>query len=328
MDGHAVFQPGNRSKPPALAFANRFGRYAPETERDVRKVEVRDEALRSIFKVWESIPTTEPVVIPTYYMELLRAVKDIEYSAHDVERFVLALEGYQDEKKVYYSATGYFLSALINNCRDSDFTLNVGYLKITYLGYQNTKNIVINGSAGHSLGTWMKSGSITVLGDTDSHVACEMEGGEILVKGNASNNACYRMTGGKVVIEGNAQGQVGDHMLEGSVIVEGNAGFQAAYCMAGGFLWIRGDVGTDLGCFMKDGIVLVDGNAVERAGYKLKGGKIRISGNAGKEVGAAMLGGELHIDGSYESLRDAHSYDYGTVPGGRIYHAGRLIVGE
>jgi hypothetical protein len=83
---------------------------------------------------------------------------------------------------------------------------------------------------------------------------------------------------------------------------------------------VMGPVGDYAGCILKKGKMVVDGYAGGNLGTGMRGGTIRVKGNAGLYVGEAMEGGKIYLEGDYNSIaEDAH---------GRIYHKGKLIVGE
>jgi len=314
--------------PPVLAVGGRFGKYSPETDRDVRKPDVKqDEKLARMLEAWKAAHHTDIFVSPHYqwYDFSENAIKDLEYSAQDVERFVIALHEYQDEEH-FSSRAGYFISALINNCRDDEFALHLEAMEgIAHLGEQNTKNLIIHGNAGSSLGHSMISGSITLFGDAGDHLAFGMKDGEVVVKGNARESAGHGMKGGVVVIEGNATSRPGDHMEGGRLVVGGNAGWQPGFEMHGGLLWIKGNAQGNVGAIMKDGFVLVEGDGGDEPGTWMSGGRISIKGNVGKDVGDYMSGGELHIGGNYESLSIERAYGRPAARG-KIYHQGMLIM--
>jgi len=286
-----VLTPAKRPTHPAvLALAGRFGKYKPEEEKEVRKIDVKeDKVLKQLKAAWRKFKHIGPPnlrrieeIYEYPYRHALKQVKGIRYSAKDVESFTLALIGFQREKN-FSERAGYFLSALINNCRDTEYVVHTQHLvkKINYLGFKNTKNIVVNGNMGHSIGKCMKRGSITLNGDVGERVGWDMKDGTIIVNGNADVELGCGMEGGSISVNGNAGRGVGFRMMGGTLTIKGNAGW-----------WV--------GCSMRGGIIVVNGNA-------------------GHEVGAFMKGGEIHLEGDYERIAD-------DIRGGKIYHKGKLIV--
>ncbi|NYZ74491.1 hypothetical protein H0O00_05080 [Candidatus Micrarchaeota archaeon] len=225
-------------KIPALAMANRFSRYKPETERAVRKVEVvEDKTLKKMKDAWKSCGY---VYSDKYYPEMLETVKKLEYSAKDVEKFSIALAEFRGERASahefgivlgFVHKAGFFLSALMNNCKDSEFVVHTNHLAkpIIYLGYRNTKNIIVNGNVGDYLGEYMEGGTITVEGTAGDRVGCSMEGGTIIVKGNAGDEVGYAMEGGTITVKGNAGDDVGERMNGGEIHLNGGYNGRAGF---------------------------------------------------------------------------------------------------
>jgi hypothetical protein len=154
--------------PAILPAAGRFGRYKDESEKAARKADVKeDRVLRQLKTAWRSLRKRE-FINHEYYNELLTLVKDLRYSAADVEKFSLALAEFQDEGQ-FSKKAGLFLSALINNGNDTDYIIHTGHLKpILWLGYKNSKNITVEGNAGDFVGPRMEGGEIHINGEIGS----------------------------------------------------------------------------------------------------------------------------------------------------------------
>jgi len=194
--------------PPVLAFGSGFGKYQPETERDVRKVDVKpDEVLEQLKAAWKKVKMLRncgKIDLDGTYNKALEQLKGIRYSANDVENFSIALVEFQDEEYFEFK-TGLFLSALINNGKDADYAIQIQHLNqaIHHLGQRNIKNIVVNGDAGWCVGAVMKGGTIVVNGDASWGAGYEMEGGRITVAGGAGHEVGWEMKGGEIHVEGN-----------------------------------------------------------------------------------------------------------------------------
>jgi formylmethanofuran dehydrogenase subunit C len=202
MAGRIVTERKNKMDTPALAIGGRFGKFGPEEEKASRKAEVKEtEAVRQMKEVWKLNPDYNGNV--AYYGCILAAIKDLRFTAKDVEKFSLALVEFQFEDKFYWKA-GLFLSALINSGEDSDYMIHTQHLAVLprWLGYKNEKNIIVNGNAGDCVGERMKGGRITVKGNAGGWVGNEMKGGSIIVNGNAACTVGYRMKGGEIWLEG------------------------------------------------------------------------------------------------------------------------------
>ncbi|MDD5171995.1 MAG: hypothetical protein PHF60_03075 [Candidatus ainarchaeum sp.] len=187
----------------ALALTKGFGKYKPEDENAVRKVEVvENETLRQLKKAWGNY-TVAGVLHDLDYLPALALAEKLEYTAADVEKFCIALAEFQDEKH-FSKKAGLFLSALINNGKDTDYVIHTKHLvrPMECICFQNTKNVIVKGNALLGIGWDMKRGQIIVEGDADHLVGLRMRGGSITVKGNAGEWVGSKMTGGKIRLEG------------------------------------------------------------------------------------------------------------------------------
>jgi hypothetical protein len=210
---------------PALAISRRFGNYKPESEKAVRKTGVvEDETRKRLMKAWKACSSTGNS--ETDYAKMLRKVKRLEYSAKDVESFSLALVEFQKEYEFSFKA-GLFLSALINNCKDSEFVIHTSHLdeSIDDLGYENIKDIIVEGDVGVGFGTGMKGGIIMVKGNAGALLGTDMEGGSITLKGNAGKWLANDMKGGEIHLYGDIErihGEVkhGKIFYNGKLIVD------------------------------------------------------------------------------------------------------------
>jgi len=258
-----------------LAVSKRFGRFKDEDEKAVRTPAiVRDETLEQLTDAWKRFGAKykeinwswlEEGPIKKYYGIALSLISDIHYSTQDVEKFSIALAEFQDTDFFAFKA-GLFLSALINNCPESEFVIHTSHLYgiVSFLGFYNKKNISVDGDIGDNLAKYMSGGKITVQGNAGNNAGIQMNGGEIVINGNSDLNPGCRMKGGKITVKGNAEGYAGIDMKNGEIVVEG-----------------------DCCCCVGDG---------------MKGGKITFKGNAGWRVGEEMAGGEIRLEGEYKSL--------------------------
>ncbi len=230
------------AKVPALNIANKFGKYKSESELMVRKAGVvEDQTLKQLKEAWKACPyNMRP---GKNYATMLQTIKALEYSAKDVENFTIALAEFQAEDG-FSSKAGYFLSALINSCTDSQFIIHTNHLaeRINNLGYRNTKHITVDGHAGDDVGTCMLGGTITVKGHAGDDVGYSLEGGAIMVKGNAGR-------------------QMGQYMMCGTITVEGTAGNWVGLVTEGGTITVRGKRSEMLGYSMFGGTITAEGNS-------------------------------------------------------------------
>jgi len=224
-----------------VAFGSRFGKYKPEEEKEVRKIEVKeDEVLRQLKAAWRRFASAKR----SGCEDALKAVGKLKYSAADVEKFSIALVEFQDESGFGFAA-GYFLSALINRGGVSDYVIHTRHLakKIYYLGIENYKNITVNGDVGGELGYLMKSRSIIVNGNVESNVGKFMKRGTIIVAGNVDVGVGEYMKGGTIIVNGNATDGVGTFMGGGAITVQGDASGEIGFMMYGGEIRIEGEIG-------------------------------------------------------------------------------------
>ncbi len=234
---HATIVPPTRA-----AISSKFARYGPEKEHIIRKPEVQqNKAVEELKELYLKIkwPCNKS---PDYY-RMADSLKNHGYSAGDVEKFSVALAEFQDEAEFSQKA-GLFLSALINNGKDKDYVIHTRHLSVLLdrQGYQNTKNIIVDGNGGGGVGFQMKSGTITVKGNAGDYVGESMKAGAIIVEGDAGDAVGYKMKGGIITVKGNVSERMGGYMEGGTITVEGNAGGFAGRRMKGGVIHIGGDV--------------------------------------------------------------------------------------
>ena len=203
--------------PASLSALGKFSHYKPESDNIVRKAEVKSSpALEGMKKAWAECGEIEN--FEKSYSEMLVRIKDIRYSAKDVEAFCIMLPEFQNEANFSFKA-GLYLSALMNNCAEDGFNIATIHIDIpiNHLGYQNTKSIIVEGDAGHFLGAWMKSGNLTVKGSVDHHLGTGMEGGTLTVEGGAGMFIGHTLYGGTIVVNGNAGSNIGSQMEGGEI---------------------------------------------------------------------------------------------------------------
>jgi len=310
MPEHTSAKSRGARVPLVLAAGSKFGKYKPEIERDVRKVEiVRDRKMQKILRLWKTIQydsagndehgdAYNQGVANGYRLGFVHMIeimaKRIGHGAAEVGSFALMLpeikeaelEGVSAPRSPYMGhkfgeRAGLFLSALINSSRDSEHVICLVHMDflIDYLGCGNRKKL-------------------TVIGDVGKALGCHMSDGEIIVEGNAKNVAATFMCGGKILVKGNVGDNLGYYMCDGEVVVEGDADYQVASDM--------------------------------------EGGKITVKGNHSSSNCAGMTGGEVHFEGEEDpsiaegdfgvvsnDMDDTWHVDSGPI---KIYHKGKLIV--
>lgn len=164
--------------------SSKFGGYRPQAEQPVKALAVNTNTVVETFKAaWSRC---DPDADYEHYAARLRpSSTNRGYSAKDIEEFSLALFEFQNETG-FSKKAGLFLSALANNCRDDKVVIQTFHLGIAidYLGYYNTKEIIVADDAGDFVGTAMKGGTLIVKGNAGKCVGLLMEGGEIHIHGD------------------------------------------------------------------------------------------------------------------------------------------------
>lgn len=237
-----------------LSARKKFGRYNEESKEEIKTAAFRkDPMVERLARAFEKFTIIQPecsVMEP----EEVAAFTDVfgkmtdrpafftnftalgipRWSAKDVEKFSLAIPEYRLEHAgknagiagqfTYRERMGLFLNELIQRSREKDYRIHVDHHEsesLGYVGFQNTKNILVLGALGSNVCERMRSGTVTIEGDVDSNSAFVMKGGQLIIRGNASNNLGLLMENGKVILEGNAGYEVGDGMTGGEIHVMG-----------------------------------------------------------------------------------------------------------
>ncbi len=226
---------------PKLSAAFRFVGFKAEPEREVRKASVESfKAIVVLKRMWEKtskdLKKDDLFGVQNYsgaYAKFLKMARESRYSAKDICAFSLALAEFQGDAYFRIKA-GIFLSALINNSRRADFVIHTAHLPpIHFIGFDNKKNIVVEGDAGNRVGVGMRGGSITVKGDAGHLIGGDMTGGTISVLGNAGSHIGFFMLGGTIIVGKHAGTEVGRRMHAGEIILKGSYDDLAGYIQGG-----------------------------------------------------------------------------------------------
>jgi len=197
-----------------------FGKLDPEKKVEIIKPKViRNETLDLIVKGYEKglenyglyFEKKIKIEIPKgefweYYIAKSSAPSKIP--SNNITEFSLLL-GEHENKKDFENFTGWYLSALINSSKDKDFKIFTNYLSknIDFIGYENAKNIDVNGNVGWGVGNKMKRGEITVNGNAGRWVGWGMKRGKIHLNGDYEGLSDYIPGGniyhkGKLIVKG------------------------------------------------------------------------------------------------------------------------------
>jgi hypothetical protein len=236
MTGAKQKQP---ERPDALAFASKFKRYAPETEKAIRTQEVKQDPemagkLNELRSLWGSyLMAVEDYLrykVSHYtntdgdectsateagkYQEALDVLRPYAhmFSAKHIEAFCLSVQDVMHDAALSGSLSGLFLSALVNLTGEKSYVLPVGHIPegLHCLGYHNTKDLVIHGNTGSRAGMGMETGSMLIKGDAED-VGCAMKGGTITVEGDVKSSIGWNMEGGEIHVEG----ELSEHLCSG-----------------------------------------------------------------------------------------------------------------
>jgi len=143
--------------------------------------------------------------------------------------------------------------------------------------------VVKNASQLHGLCGGLKSGEITIEGDSGDYLGVLNSGAVIRVSGDAGRYVADNMTAGTVIVEGDADYGAAQYCYGGTVVIKGNAGDFTATMNKGATVIIGGDVGDEAATYMVAGDVIV-------------------VGNAGKNLGNYLIRGNIYVGGEWASL--------------------------
>lgn len=149
----------------------------------------------------------------------------------------------------------------IDNCLGQRFILSG----------QSDKEVVINGTPGNALASYLNGCAITVNGNVQDAVGDTMNDGILTVHGGAGDALGYSMRGGKIYIKGSAGYRAGIHMKEYGdkkpvIIIGGTAGSFLGEYMAGGLIVVLNlndepfPVGNFTGTGIHGGMILIRGD--------------------------------------------------------------------
>jgi glutamate synthase domain-containing protein 3 len=143
--------------------------------------------------------------------------------------------------------------------------------------------VIKNAAHLHGLCGGLKSGEITIQGDSGDYLGVVNSGAVIRVTGNAGRYVADNMTAGTLVVEGNAEYGAGQYCYGGTVVIKGDAGDFTATMNKGATIIVGGNVGNEAATYMVAGDVI-------------------IVGDAGKSLGNYLIRGNIYIKGQWASL--------------------------
>jgi formylmethanofuran dehydrogenase subunit C len=260
-------------KQPRTAFDSRLFRgFKTETEAPERKAikPKNTKTIAHILELWNEIRISRyGTHDEDIYRNISKKLKSRDYGAEEVERFcirLIELKDSYDDPNLFNRVAGLFISALVNNGRDEEYTLQLNHLDkpLDHIGHYNEKRIKIDGNAGWACGLFMKNGRIEVFGDAGGGVGGHMENGEIIIHGNVDGKEIGEvggyMTNGRIVIDGKVNGKIGEMMKSGQITIKGKVFGKVGELMQGGTIQIGKDVIGNVGKSLNRGTITIEGN--------------------------------------------------------------------
>jgi glutamate synthase domain-containing protein 3 len=263
-----------------------------------RSEELRD--IETLYRDWEEarhIYTEHTDLgVEEEYEKVVDAVEehDIDTSPETLYTFArgMLLEDYD----------GLLLSAMINKSSADETFYLPGMDEVSYVGYRNCKQVVVEGDLRWAAGRLMQGGRLELRGNAGQNPGWEMQDGTVIVEDGDEKNIGLEMGGGRIEVHGDAAAYVGKDMRGGEIEVRGDANFGA---------------GSD----MKGGELVIQESAWKHMAYGMSGGTIRVGAmdvveddRYDHEVGgSSMSGGTVYIG------NDTFSADPGRW-GGTVEH--------
>ena len=146
-------------------------------------------------------------------------VREIEYSAEDIEDFCFALENTQRIPYLIPGPAGLYISALCNYAPEDELMLKLTELKteINLLGFRlpRGKRLVIEGDTGDFTGIGLEGGELVIDGNAKNWTGAGMRSGRILVRKNIGLHTGEWMMGGEIHVAGRVRGM--GNIVEGRI---------------------------------------------------------------------------------------------------------------
>jgi hypothetical protein len=146
-------------------------------------------------------------------------IKEIDYSAEDIEDFCFAFENTQKIPYLIPGPAGIYISALCNYVKEEEIVLKLSELKteINLLGFRlpKGKRLVIEGDTGDFTGIGLEGGELVVEGNAKNWTGAGMRSGKILISKNIGLHTGEWMMGGEIYVGGRVRGL--GNIVEGKV---------------------------------------------------------------------------------------------------------------
>ena len=153
----------------------------------------------------------------------LKAIGSQTFEKDAIELFSeVSLVKFQEHWNFSQSA-GIFLSALVNSCKEDNFTIRLCNILATIdsFGFKNRKNVVVFGDQRDNFGQYMENGSLTLYGNAQHALGSNLGGGSIIIHGNVGTICAFQVKNGEIIVNGNSGGLTGAKMQGGSLTVNG-----------------------------------------------------------------------------------------------------------
>ncbi len=184
-----------------------------------RIVHATEETMDHIRKGYEKLLEEEAkeLVWMVQYNTIIKAyevaekyVKEIAFTAEDIEDFCFALENTQRIPYLIPGPAGLYISALCNYAHEEEIVLKLSDLKteINLLGFRLAKGrrLVIEGDGGDFTGIGLEGGDLVVEGNAKNWTGAGMRSGKILVRKNIGLHTGEWMMGGEIYVGGRIRG--------------------------------------------------------------------------------------------------------------------------
>jgi hypothetical protein len=146
-------------------------------------------------------------------------VKELDYTAEDIEDFCFALENSQRIPYLIPGPAGVYISALCNYTTEEEIVLKLSDLKteINLIGFRlpKGKRLMIEGDTGDFTGIGLEGGELVIDGNAKNWTGAGMRGGKILIKKNIGLHTGEWMMGGEIYVGGRVRGL--GNIVEGKV---------------------------------------------------------------------------------------------------------------
>jgi glutamate synthase domain-containing protein 3 len=146
-------------------------------------------------------------------------------------------------------------------------------------------------------------GEVTVKNATHLHGLCGgLKSGEITIEGNSGDYLGVLNDGALIRVMGNAGKYMADNMTRGAVLVDGDTDYGAGQYCYGGTVVVKGSAGDFTATMNKGATVIIGQDVGDEVGTYMLAGDLVIVGNAGHNLGNYLIRGNIYVGGQWASL--------------------------